>query len=159
MANVRLWNVFTNCNEWIHTLQHATCIRHSVSQRMQCTESSRVQFRGIGLLVLKYLDFFALNTHSALVVALSEAIQYGYIGNVELMQECFPKHSRMGTPRMKYDKDTEEKGKKRGASMERSKAGRKEVKRAGKKWSGQERSEAGRKEVKRAGEKTEVQTA
>ena len=38
------------------------------------------------------------------------------------MQECFSKHSRMGTARMKYNK---EKGKK-GASMERSKAGTKE---------------------------------
>ena len=33
------------------------------------------------------------------------------IGNVELMQECFPKHMRMGTTRMKYDKETDEEGK------------------------------------------------
>ena len=32
------------------------------------------------------------------------------IGNVELMHECFPKHLRMGTVRMKYDKETEEEG-------------------------------------------------
>ena len=30
------------------------------------------------------------------------------IRNVELMQECFPKHSHMGTAKMKYDKETEE---------------------------------------------------
>ena len=44
------------------------------------------------------------------------------VGNGGLMQECFPKHSRMGTARMKYDKETEE-GKKKDVSMERSKAG------------------------------------
>ena len=48
------------------------------------------------------------------------------IGNGELMHECFPKHSPMGTARMKEDKETYEEGKKRGASMERSKAGTKE---------------------------------
>ena len=32
------------------------------------------------------------------------------IGNGELMHECFPKHSRMGTARMKYDNGTEEEG-------------------------------------------------
>ena len=31
------------------------------------------------------------------------------IGNVELMQECFPKHFRMGTAWMKEDKETEDK--------------------------------------------------
>ena len=41
------------------------------------------------------------------------------------MQECFPKHKRMGPPRMKYDKEMEEW--KRGVSMERSKAGIKKV--------------------------------
>ena len=46
------------------------------------------------------------------------------IENGELIQECFPKHSRMGTARKKRDKETEE-GKKRGVSMERSKAGTK----------------------------------
>ena len=35
------------------------------------------------------------------------------IGNGKLMQECFLKHSRMGTARMKSDKETEEEGKKR----------------------------------------------
>ena len=48
------------------------------------------------------------------------------IVNVELMQECLPKHSRMGTARMKYDTETNEEGKKRGVSMERSKAGMKQ---------------------------------
>ena len=47
------------------------------------------------------------------------------IGNGELMQECFPKHSHMGTARMKSDKETDEEGKK-GVSMERSKASTKE---------------------------------
>ena len=42
------------------------------------------------------------------------------------MHECFPKHPRMGTARMKQDKKTDEKGKKRGVRMERSKAGTKE---------------------------------
>ena len=41
------------------------------------------------------------------------------IGNVELIHECFPKHSHMGPQRMKE-------GKKTGVSMERSKAGTKE---------------------------------
>ena len=45
------------------------------------------------------------------------------IGNEELMHECFPKHSRMGAARMKYDKVTEEEGKKKEVSMERSKSG------------------------------------
>ena len=35
------------------------------------------------------------------------------IGSVELVFECFAKHSRMGTARMKYDKKTDEEGKKR----------------------------------------------
>ena len=42
------------------------------------------------------------------------------IGNVTLM-ECFPKHSRLGTARMKREKETHEKGKKIGVSVERSK--------------------------------------
>ena len=45
------------------------------------------------------------------------------IGNEELMQECFPKHLRMGTARMKLDRQREDK--KRCVSMERSKAGTK----------------------------------
>ena len=44
------------------------------------------------------------------------------IGNGELMHECFPKHLRMGTARMKLDKETDEEWKKRGVSMEWSKA-------------------------------------
>ena len=43
------------------------------------------------------------------------------IGNWELMNECFLKHLRMGTA------TTDEEGKKRGVSMERSKAGTKKV--------------------------------
>ena len=34
------------------------------------------------------------------------------IKNGELMHECFPKHSRMGTSRIKLDKETHEDGKK-----------------------------------------------
>ena len=34
------------------------------------------------------------------------------------MHECFPKHSRMGTARMKSDKETDEEGKKRIVSLE-----------------------------------------
>ena len=45
------------------------------------------------------------------------------IGNEELMDECSPKHSCMGTARNKYDQVTEEGKKKRGVSMERSKVG------------------------------------
>ena len=41
------------------------------------------------------------------------------------MHVCFPKHLRMGTARMKYDKETEEVGKKRGVSVEKNKAGTK----------------------------------
>ena len=48
------------------------------------------------------------------------------IGHGELMHECFPKHSRMATARTKYDRETDEEGKKRSVSMERSKAGTKE---------------------------------
>ena len=44
------------------------------------------------------------------------------IGNGELMHECFPKHLRMGTARIKQDKETDEDGKKRGVRMERGKA-------------------------------------
>ena len=47
------------------------------------------------------------------------------IENEELMQECFPKHSRMGTARMKQEKVTEQEGKKREVSMERSKEAQK----------------------------------
>ena len=47
------------------------------------------------------------------------------IGNWELMHECFPKHSRMVTVRMKQEKETDKEGKKRGVSVERSKAGTK----------------------------------
>ena len=47
------------------------------------------------------------------------------IGNGELMHEWFPKYSRMGTATMKQDKETDEEGKKRGVSIERSKAGTK----------------------------------
>ena len=43
---------------------------------------------------------------------------------VELMHECFQKHSRMGTAKMKLEKETE-KGKKRGVSIERIKGARK----------------------------------
>ena len=39
------------------------------------------------------------------------------IGNEELLHECFPKHLRMGTARIKYDRKKEE-DKKRGVSME-----------------------------------------
>ena len=52
----------------------------------------------------KYFYFFAQNTLCALVVALSEKKQVPFniaIGNEELMHECFTKHSRMGTARMK----------------------------------------------------------
>ena len=35
------------------------------------------------------------------------------IGKGELMQDCFPKHLRMGTPRWKYDNEIQG-GKKRG---------------------------------------------
>ena len=44
---------------------------------------------------------------------------------MKLMHECFLKHLRMGTARMKEDKDTEEDGKKRRENMEISKAGAK----------------------------------
>ena len=47
-------------------------------------------------------------------------VSFSMTGNEELMQECFPKHLRMGTARMKYDREREDK--KRCMSMERSKA-------------------------------------
>ena len=58
----------------------------------------------VQLLLLYYFQFFAATTHGALVVALSEKSQVPFgtaIGNEELMHECFPNHSRMGTARMK----------------------------------------------------------
>ena len=33
------------------------------------------------------------------------------IRNETLVHECFPKHMRMGTARMKYDKETDKEGK------------------------------------------------
>ena len=47
-------------------------------------------------------------------------------GNEELMHECFPKRSGIGTSRIKYNEVPEEGGKKREVSMERRKAGTKE---------------------------------
>ena len=47
------------------------------------------------------------------------------IGNVELIHECFPKHTRMGTAIMRQDRETDEEGKKRGVIMERIKRERK----------------------------------
>ena len=52
----------------------------------------------------KYFDFFAPNTHRALVIALSEKKQVPFstaIGYEELLHECFPKNTRMETARMK----------------------------------------------------------
>ena len=49
------------------------------------------------------------------------------IGNGELMQECFPKHTHMGTARKQQDKETDE-VRKRGVSMEKSIAGAKKNK-------------------------------
>ena len=45
--------------------------------------------------------------------------------NEELMHECSPKHSRMGIAKMKYDKETDEKDKKRHVSIDKSKQGKK----------------------------------
>ena len=47
------------------------------------------------------------------------------IGNGELMLECFPKHSRMGTAIMKLDNETDEEGKKGGVSVEKGNQARK----------------------------------
>ena len=59
--------------------------------------SDTVQFslEVLGLLVLQYIYFFTPNTRCALVVALSEKKEVPVsmaMGDVELMQECFPKH-------------------------------------------------------------------
>ena len=48
------------------------------------------------------------------------------IGNEELIHECFPEHSRIGTA-SKYDTDTEEQGKKRRVNLERSRATTKKI--------------------------------
>ena len=45
--------------------------------------------------------------------------------NEELMNQCFPKHLRMGTARLKYDNETEEENKKRRMIVERSTEDRK----------------------------------
>ena len=42
----------------------------------------------------------------------------------DLMHECFDKYSRMGTARMKYDKESEDEGKKRGLLKETDKEGK-----------------------------------
>ena len=58
---------------------------------------------GSGLPVRSYYYHIVHDSHCTLVVALSEKqvpISMA-IGNEELMQECFPKHWRMGTARMK----------------------------------------------------------
>ena len=47
------------------------------------------------------------------------------IGKVELMYQCFPKHSYMGTARMKQDKENEKEVKQKRVSIERSKVGMK----------------------------------
>ena len=60
-----------------------------------------VKFRGIGKLVHKYFYFFALNTHCTLVVVLSEKSKYNSVWLHEIMQECFPEHSRIRTARLK----------------------------------------------------------
>ena len=54
----------------------------------------------------------------------NEDVQFSVaVGNGELVQECFPKHSRMGTARMKQDNETDEDTQKGGVSMEKSKSG------------------------------------
>ena len=78
------------------------------------TNSSR-----ICLIALRFQLFIAF-TERKKKVPFSMAI-----GNGELVQECFHKHLRMGTARMKKDKETDEGSKKRGVSMEKSKAGTK----------------------------------
>ena len=47
------------------------------------------------------------------------------IANGELMHECFPKHSRMGTAKTKSGKETDEEDKKRGVSNKEAKQARK----------------------------------
>ena len=47
------------------------------------------------------------------------------LGNGELMHECFPKHPRMGTARLKLDNETKEEGNKRRINVERSTADKK----------------------------------
>ena len=54
--------------------------------------------------MLNYFWVSTPNTHCALVIVLSEKKQAPFsmaIGNVKLMHECFPEHSRIGTTRMK----------------------------------------------------------
>ena len=46
------------------------------------------------------------------------------------MHECYPKHSALGTARMKRDKETKEKDNKTLVNMERSKAGMLEKKKS-----------------------------
>ena len=45
------------------------------------------------------------------------------VGNGGLVQECFPKHSRMGTTRLKYDNESDEDTQKRGESKEKKYSG------------------------------------
>ena len=44
------------------------------------------------------------------------------IGNAELLHECFPKHSRMGTAGMKEDNETDEERREYGKSIAGTKA-------------------------------------
>ena len=47
------------------------------------------------------------------------------IGNVELMRECSPEYLRMGSVRLKWNKEIEEESKQKIVEMERSAAGTK----------------------------------
>ena len=59
--------------------------------------------------------YFLLHQREKMEVPFSMAIR-----NEELVQECFPKHSPIGTARMKYDEEIKEEGFKRGLSVEKS---------------------------------------
>ena len=72
-----------------------------------------------------YLFVYTGDSSAISIISLREKIRYGKWG---IMHECFPKHSRIGTAKMKYDdKETDKVDKMKCVSM-KSKAGtRKEV--------------------------------
>ena len=78
--------------------------------------------------MLNYFEFFVPNTHLALAVALSEKKQVPFSMAKEMWNSCtrvFP-NTRALEQQEWNNKETDEESKKRGVSMERSKAGTKE---------------------------------
>ena len=81
------------------------------------------------IVFLAYRTGFSLRTCSYTVGKMQVPFSMA-VGNGELMHDCFPKHSCMGTAKLKYDKETDEECKKRGVRPERSKESTKKIKKS-----------------------------